>query len=92
MIGADLLKAERAIYYAALDILNGEELPEDMWAVVMDGAAGMVKDASLTAIAMQQLDWRQKALDSEARARRYEDACDGDEGAVRGPDGDRGGE
>ena len=65
MIGADLLKAERAIYYTALDILQKEKIPEDLWALIIDSAAGRIKDHSLTRVAMEQLDWRQRALEAK---------------------------
>lgn len=84
MIGSDLIKAERAIYYMAIDILHQEEIPEDMWALVIDSAAGHVKDTSLTAIAMQELDWRQKAVESKMEAENARDDRgengDGDQG------------
>lgn len=73
MLGADLIKAERGIYYMVLDVLQKEQIPEDLWPLVVDSAAGHVKDLALTKIAMSEIDWRQKALDAEAKEVR--DAC-----------------
>ena len=82
MIGADLLKAERAIYYTALDVLQKEEIPEDLWALIIDSAAGRIKDHALTRIAMDQLDWRQRALDTKGAEIASDDA--GQRGDVGG--------
>lgn len=69
MLGTDLAKAQRAVYAAAVEILSAEEIPDDLWAVVIDAAAGQVKDFALAAIAMEALDWRGKALEGGADAR-----------------------
>lgn len=66
MLGSDLVKVERAVLYAAIEILRGENIPEDLWAVVIDAAAGQVKDYAMTAIALESLDWRAKAIGKEA--------------------------
>ena len=82
MIGADLIKAERGIYYMALDVLQQEEIPEDLWAIIIDSVAGRIKDSSLTRIAMDQLDWRRRAIDAKGAESASDDA--GQRGDVGG--------
>jgi hypothetical protein len=73
MTGIELLKAERAIYYAALNVLTNEGIPRDVWPLVMDSAAGRVKDESLTYISMQ-------ALAAEDKSRQTDDEKEASDG------------
>lgn len=71
MTGIELMKAERGVYYAVLQILTGEGVPRDMWPLVVDSAAGRIKDEAMTYVAMA-------AHDAMAKASKTEDKEGGD--------------
>lgn len=53
MDGMTLLRVERGIYYAALEMLTRSEVPSDLWPLVIDSAAGRIKDDAITALSAQ---------------------------------------
>ena len=52
MDATDILKAERAVYYASINTLVGSDIPRELWPLVMDSAAGRIKDECITALAV----------------------------------------
>lgn len=50
MDATDVLRAERAVYYAMLGTLAESGVPRELWPVVADSAAGRIKDDAITAL------------------------------------------
>lgn len=48
-----ILKAERVIYYAMMQTLQTNGVPRELWPLVVDSAAGRIKDESVTTLAMR---------------------------------------
>ena len=64
MTGPQMTGVQRALYYAMLQVLNGEDVPIDLWPVLVDGAAGRVKDEALTVYAVGLADVSRTAEDN----------------------------